>query len=86
MRDRDPRGRPADKGSGNTDGAGGYAERGPGRGDAPGRGRGDSATPQTEAEREGSDRSRWRKDDKDAASDRFEDGDDGDGAPAGGDA
>ena len=29
MRERDPKGRPADKGPGNTDGAGGYAERGP---------------------------------------------------------
>lgn len=85
MRERDPKGRPEDEGSGNTDGAGGYAERGPGRGDAPGRGRGDSREPQGDAEREASDRSRWRKDDPDRTSERFEDAEgDGGGAPPGG--
>lgn len=82
MRERDPKGRPADKGPGNTDGAGGYAERGPGRGDSPGRGQGNSSEPQTGSEREASERSHWRKSDRDAASERFDDvGRDGDGRP-----
>ena len=75
MRERDPRGRPEDEGPGNTGGDGGYAERGPGRGDSPGRGRGASTGPQAEGERTASERSHWRKDDRDAASDRFEDDD-----------
>lgn len=71
MRERDPRGRPEDEGPGNTGGDGGYAERGPGRGDLPGRGRGESTRRQTDAEREASERSRWRRDDPDGTSDRF---------------
>lgn len=76
MRERDGEGRPADEGPGNTDGAGGYAERGAGRGPGPGR--------KPEAEREASERSRWRKDDPDGTSERFEKGRDGDRNPPGG--
>lgn len=76
MRERDRKGRPEDEGPGNTGGAGGYAERGPARG--PGTGKATTA-----AEREASDRSRWRKDDPDGTSDRFEGGRDGDGVPPG---
>lgn len=85
MRERDPKGRPADEGPGNTDGDGGYAERGPGRGDLPGRGRGDSTEAQPEAERGASERSRWRQDEADETSTRFDEaGGDADGQPAGG--
>ncbi|MEN1956325.1 hypothetical protein [Luteimonas changyuni] len=53
----------------------GYAERGPGRGDYPGRGEGTSRKPQ--AEEEASDRSRWRDADPDERSERWSDtGDD----------
>src|SRR5690606_13765463 len=53
----------------------GYAERGPGRGDYPGRGEGTSRKPQ--AEEEASDRSRWRDSDPDERSERWSDtGDD----------
>jgi hypothetical protein len=50
---------------------GGYAERGPGRGDYPGRGDGTSKGPQPEAEGELSGRSRWRDSDADERSDRW---------------
>lgn len=76
MREQDRKGRPDDEGPGNTDGAGGYAERGAARG--PGTGKAPDA-----GDREASDRSRWRKDDPDGTSDRFEGGSDGDGHPPG---
>ena len=60
---------------------GGYAERGPGRGDHPGRGRGESRDPQDSDEGEHAERARWREDDPDETSDRRED-DDGDAPPA----
>lgn len=84
MRERDQKGRPDDEGAGNTNGAGGYAERGPGRGDLPGRGRGASKGSQADVEREASRRSRWRTDDPDGTSDRFEDDDGSEDTPASG--
>lgn len=50
---------------------GGYAERGPGRGDHAGRGEGEHVDRQSPAEREASDRSRWRSDDRDERSERW---------------
>lgn len=49
----------------------GYAERGPGRGDYPGRGDGESRNPQKEEE--ASERSRWRDTDADERSERWDD-------------
>jgi hypothetical protein len=64
MRDRDEHGQ------------GGYAEGGPGRGDYPGRGDGESRKSQADAEDALSRRSRWRDADADERSDRWEDGKD----------
>lgn len=50
---------------------GGYAERGPGRGDHPGRPSGERIDRESPAEREASDRSRWRTDDRDERSGRW---------------
>lgn len=55
---------------------GGYAERGPGRGDHPARPPGERIDRQSPAEREASDRSRWRTDDRDERSERWS-GEDG---------
>ncbi|MGY0650505.1 hypothetical protein ACW7GZ_01340 [Luteimonas sp. A537] len=49
----------------------GYAERGPGRGDHAGRAAGEHVDRQSPAEREASDRSRWRTDDRDERSERW---------------
>ena len=60
------------------DNQGGYAERGPGRGDHAGRGRGESTAPHPRnapEEREPSERSRWRDDDPDARSERWKEDD-----------
>lgn len=60
---------------------GGYAERGPGRGDHPGRGRGSSRDAQSRkdpGEREAEGHSRWRDEEPDARSERWEDGEEGD--------
>ena len=66
---RDPGPQPDDKPGPD---AGGYDERRPGRGDYPGRGKGDSATSQRASEKELEERSRWRDAEPDERSDRWE--------------
>lgn len=61
---------------------GGYDERRPGRGDYPGRGKGDSTAPQRAQEDELDARSRWRDADRDERSDRWKDDPDDDAAGA----
>lgn len=67
-----PSTRDADKGS---PARSGYAENGPGRGDLPGRGRAEGRGREDAGEGEHAERARWREDDPDERSDRFEDGD-----------
>lgn len=51
----------------------GYEENGPGRGDYPGRGRGDSTRPRQAEDQELDARSRWRDADRDEGSERWTD-------------
>lgn len=55
--------------------AGGYDERRAGRGDYPGRGQGDSTSPQRTLDKELDERSRWRDSEADERSERWEDDD-----------
>ncbi|MBJ6983693.1 hypothetical protein [Luteimonas sp. MC1750] len=64
-------------------GQSGYEENGPGRGDYPGRGRGESTQPRRVEDGELDARSRWRDADRDERSDRWKDDPDqgGDASP-----